>query len=479
MPERVYRFLHEIKGFSKEFADVPLETLIAESKKLSDLDLPEGSVVIVRGDIDSKKKLDAEKLDSQKATLEYCIKKGWKAVVIGHRNRPTAIDQKHFWEQSREADQTLYFYPQVTDHLSKLLGIEVHYIRNWLNRDATALTRETIDFVQEMPNGGVLVLENKRFWDDLWINLWEADEEKLRPLAQKFFTLGKNIRQNLSATLINNAVSDAKNVNFSTVGIVPFMENVVMGEQLESELHKIREARKAKLISFSGSKLDKVKQLRAVLERGHVETVVCGGLVAMALIKAQAEIDGKECCIGMVETAAQEKIDRESFVDAKILEQAKGVVLEAKKRNIKLVLPVDFKLDDETFVEGTIIPKDRYVFDIGPKSIALNANAVQEFMRKYSSAHGNDKPTVFHNGVFGVFERKEFAQGTEAWAKELKCLEEAGFHIVVGGGEGRQIAPKATVLIGGGTSVLGMSNTPLPAIKAIWMHSTGKLEKIS
>ena len=216
-----------------------------------------------------------------------------------------------------------------------------------------------------------------------------------------------------------------------------------------------------------------------MLERGHVETVVCGGLVAMALIKAQAEIDGKECCIGMVETAGQEKIDREMFVDAKTLEQGKGAVLEAKKRGIKLVLPVDFKLDDETFVEGTIIPKDRYVFDIGPKSIELNSKAVQGFMQKYSSAHGKEKPTVFHNGVFGVFEKKEFAQGTEAWAKELKRLEEAGYHIVVGGGEGREITPKATVLIGGGTSVFGMSNEPLPAVKAIWMHSTGKLEKIS
>ncbi|PIR49893.1 phosphoglycerate kinase, partial [Candidatus Peregrinibacteria bacterium CG10_big_fil_rev_8_21_14_0_10_54_7] len=289
---------------------------------------------------------------------------------------------------------------------------------------------------------------------------------------------GKNIRENLSTTLISNAVSDAKNVNFSTVGIVPFMDNVVMGEQLESELHKIKEARKAKLMSFSGSKLDKVKQLKAVLERGYVETVVCGGLVAMALIKARAELEGTDCCIGKVETAEQEHVDRERFVDAKTVEQAKGAVLAAKKHAIKLVLPVDFRLDDESYTEGTVIPNDRYAFDIGPKSVDLNAKAVQEFMSKYSQLPPYEKPTVFHNGVFGVFERKEFAQGTEAWAKELKRLEEAGFHIVVGGGEGRQIAPKATVLIGGGTSVLGMSDKPLPAVKAIWMHSTGKLERI-
>jgi 3-phosphoglycerate kinase len=464
----VFDFLKELKFKRRK---IKLEALITKSRKLKDLKLPAATAVIIRGDIDSKKKLDIEKLDSQKKTLLYAVEKGWKVILIGHRNRPTEKEQTAFFSGA-PLDDVFCFKPAVLGYLSGMIGKKIGYVRNWLNQDATAVSSEAAEYVKNMGNGDIVLFENERFWEDLWNSLWKANEAELKQLCKKYVMLGREVSEKLSSTLINNAASDAKNVNFSTCALTMFMKNVAMGEQFESEMNKIKIARKAKLVSFSGTKLEKAEQLLCVVQRGYIREIIVGGLLSLIFVKSKSILDGHAISIGKVESKEQIDLNREWYVDEKMIETGKKIWKEAQKNKIKIHCPVDFKLENGEIVDADSIPTDKYAYDIGPRTIEQNKKIIMD----YYNRHKNDgeKPTVFHNGTFGYFEKPEFAKGTEEYGKLLKFLHDNGFKIVVGGGEGRQVIKEAEVLIGGGTSILGMSNEPLPALEALWMRSAKK-----
>ena len=71
--------------------------------------------------------------------------------------------------------------------------------------------------------------------------------------------------------------------------------------------------------------------------------------------------------------------------------------------------------NDGSYVDGTNVPLDRYALDIGEKTIEQNKEVIREFIEK-NKEHASNLP-VFHNGVFGVFEKVEFGKGTKAWAE--------------------------------------------------------------
>jgi phosphoglycerate kinase len=51
-------------------------------------------------------------------------------------------------------------------------------------------------------------------------------------------------------------------------------------------------------------------------------------------------------------------------------------------------------------------------------------------------AHRGRPAVVFHNGVFGMFEKPEFEAGTKAFVGQLQRMHAAGLKVYVGGGEG-------------------------------------------
>ena len=97
-----------------------------------------------------------------------------------------------------------------------------------------------------------------------------------------------------------------------------------------------------------------------------------------------------------------------SLLEADKVDLAKNLLAEAKKRNVKLLLPVDhvvaMKPEANAVIqqigEGQAIPADKMALDIGPKTIEL-------FSR------GNlDARTIVWNGPMGVFEIPGFSKGT-------------------------------------------------------------------
>src|SRR5439155_21374876 len=123
---------------------------------------------------------------------------------------------------------------------------------------------------------------------------------------------------------------------------------------------------KAKLVVFSGIKIDKLDDLEAMIARGTICTIFSAGSLAMALKKAEALLAGKDFCLGVTEDPHKSK--ESYYIPPERIEQAKRMMQAGESQGIEFVLPVAFKRGDEQVVE-TPQPGDQQ-FDIGPKTIA-------------------------------------------------------------------------------------------------------------
>ena len=96
---------------------------------------------------------------------------------------------------------------------------------------------------------------------------------------------------------------------------------------------------------------------------------------------------------------------------------------EAKRRNFRLVLPVDHVLAESFDSAATHVtdiastPEGWMGLDIGPKTI-------DQFSREISTAR-----TIVWNGPLGMFEKPAFAQGTLAIARAVAAASSNGRYV--------------------------------------------------
>src|SRR5262249_8969071 len=160
---------------------------------------------------------------------------------------------------------------------------------------------------------------------------------------------------------------------------------------------------------------DKLDDLEAMIGRGSIEMVFTAGSLAMALKKAAAELEGKQCGLGIAEDSAH--ADKPYHIPRERIGQARRMIAEGRKKGIEFVLPVDFVVQDGRASE-TIGPQDQQL-DVGPKTSQRFADKIGEFIARHRG-----KPAVaFHNGVFGMFEDERFAEGTRRFMGQLKRLK--------------------------------------------------------
>ena len=184
---------------------------------------------------------------------------------------------------------------------------------------------------------------------------------------------------------------------------------------------------------------------------GKVDKLLIGGGMAFTFLKAQ----GKEIGKSLLE---EEKIDL-----------AKEVLEKVKKSNVKFLLPVDFIVADEfknespsMIVKADAIPSDKMGLDIGPESIKLFKQELE-----------NSK-TIVWNGPMGVFEMDNFAKGTFAIAQVLADVTAKNAITIIGGGDSAAAISKAGlddkvshVSTGGGASLEFLEGKVLPGVDAL------------
>src|SRR5271170_6232006 len=183
---------------------------------------------------------------------------------------------------------------------------------------------------------------------------------------------------------------------------------------------------------------------------GKVDSLIIGGGMAYTFLKAQGQEIGK------------------SLLEADKVELARQLLDEAKKRNLKFLLPVDHVVASKPEInavvqqvgEGQPIPADKMALDIGPKTIEL-------FSEEISTAR-----TILWNGPMGVFEVPGFSRGTLKIAHAV--ADNGGAISIVGGGDSVAAAHAAGVVdkithisTGGGASLEFLEGKKLPGVEAL------------
>jgi phosphoglycerate kinase len=410
-------------------------------------DLPPGTRVLVRCDTnvafgpDGRLESDA-RLVSLLDTLRFGRDRGWVQIVHGH----VGVD-------GRESLRP------VAEHLGRLLGRGVSFLGDWMDDRTGEVHAAAGEAVRGLAPGAVAMLENARRYP-LELCLWKPRPASLAPLLGRLTRYARTVRERLAAVHVNEGFA-ASNRDLSSALVPLAMDRVALGRHVARELRgPVRAARQAEIVVFSGAKFNKLDDLEAVVRRGRVRLVLSGGLLALPLLRADAELAGRTFEVGRPEEVPAQRID-----------QARGLLREMRRRGVELLLPADFVLEDGRVVEA--IPAGCAQRDVGPRTL-------ERFERRLA-AFASERPgaVVFHNGVLGQFERPPFEEGTRRLLATLHRLHAAGLRVYVGGGEGgtalerlgdpRRVTHRFT----GGTTILkALGDDLIPYVKSLYLAAT-------
>ena len=196
-----------------------------------------------------------------------------------------------------------------------------------------------------------------------------------------------------------------------------------------------------------GSKVSgKLEALRQLLDK--VDKVIIGGGMAFTFLKAQGYEIGN------------------SLVEDDLLDEARTIMIKARKEGVKFYLPVDVVCAQKFSEEGVAkylpsqeIPADWMGLDIGPASSRLFREVL------------NDAQTIIWNGPMGVYEMDKYAKGSMKMSHDIADTHAT---TIVGGGDTADVAQKAGdvdemtfVSTGGGASLNLIEGKKLPGIEAL------------
>jgi phosphoglycerate kinase len=433
----------------KAAPDLTLADYIRDIPGLASLeDVPAGTPVLVRGDLDSKPGSQVGdgdiRLRSMVDTLRFGQSRGWKQIVFGHIGRKP--------EGSLE---------KVAKRLGEILGFDVPLIRDWLDESSMTILPAVAKQIADAKPGAVIMLENTRKYDIERV-LWKAKPTDLPQIAPKLAKLANEFAK-LSTIYVFEAFS-AGSLDASSIAVPAAMDRVALGEYVSAEFTgPVIRSLDSQLVIFSGLKADKLDDLEAMIRRGKITRVFAAGALSGPLRKASALLDGKQFSLGVQEDPAHK--DQPYYVPPERIEQAKRLISEGREKGIKFVLPVDFVIKDGSVVTE-LKPTDEQ-FDVGPKTTELFEREIGEFLDL-------DGAVAFYNGVFGMFEDPKFEGGTRRFIPQIKRMTDNGVEVYVGGGEGGAALEKygderwAThVFTAGGTVLNALGGEPVPYLVAL------------
>lgn len=450
--DRVLKFAQTLLNPGQK---LPLDQYLAAIPTLESLgDLPSGTPVLIRGDVDAKpgdKVGEGDvRLRSMVETLKFGQSKGWKQIIFGHKGR--------------KPEETL---SKVAKRIGELLDAKVELITDWLDEATMTIKPHVKEAIDKAAPGSVLVLENVRQYK-IERALWDAKEADLANLAPNLTKLANELASKVAKVYVNEALS-AGSLDASSTIVPLAMERVALGKYIRREFEgPMMQCVKAHLVVFSGIKIDKLDDLEAMIDRGGIKHVFSAGSLAMALKKASYQLQGTDFCLGVTEDPSHS--DKPYYIPPERIEQAKKMLAKGQQQGIEFVLPADFVLADGSEKEA-LQPGDQQ-FDIGSKTLDLFSQKVDEFI---AGARARKEPTVaFHNGVFGMFEDPRFERGTKTFMTYLKRMTDAGIEVYVGGGEGGTALEKygqpdwvTHTFTAGGTVLNALGSAPIPYLMTL------------
>lgn len=376
---------------------------------ITDVDVS-GKTVFVRCDcnvpVANGRVLDARRIDASLDTIQYIRSRGGRVVLGTHLGRPKG----HEKEFSLKPVQT---------SLAKKLRVPVTLITEYPSL-------ESLRQVHTSEPGRVFLLENLRYH----AGETENSEVFARSLAD------------YADIYVNDAFSNSHRKHASMVAITRFLPSYG-GMSLGRELNMLQALNKPKrpfVIVLGGAKLStKLGLLKDLVLRA--DAILLGGAMIFTAYRALGYAVGT------------------SLVEENLEANVKHLLASKK-----IVLPVDIVVQNTNassqIVDYQAIPDDSKGLDIGPKSIQLFHNVLQEAQ------------TIFWNGPMGLFEESAYRKGTRGIITAL--LANTNAYTLVGGGDTNYALDLCKaynkfshVLLGGGASLQYLQCEALPALQVL------------
>lgn len=318
-------------------------------------------------------------------TIRSVIERGGRLVLMSHRGRP----------KGNGYESALSLKP-AADRLGEMLeGVRVIFPgEDCIGDDAKKS-------VEALGDGEVIVLENLRFH--------AAEKSGDESFAIRLASYGD--------IYCNEAFGTAHRSDASMVAVPLAMEGKprVAGLLLQKELEYLGEAvenpQRPFVAILGGAKVsDKIGAIHNLI--GKVDAILVGGAMAYTLLQANGHDLGS------------------SLVEIDKIDEARGIIQEARDSSTKLLLPLDHVCGKDLsgqspvqVTDGPDIPDDWMGFDIGPLT------------REAYGSQISTARTIIWNGPMGVFEIPPFDEGTNQLARAIVSATKDGAISIVGGGD--------------------------------------------
>ena len=397
-------------------------------KTIDDIDV-KGKRVLVRVDFNVPMKdgviTNDNRIVAALPTIKKLVADGGKVILCSHLGKP------------KNGPEAKFSLAPCAVRLSELLGQPVVFAD-----DDTVVGENAKAAVAAMNDGDVVLLQNTRF---------RKEETKNEPAFSKDLAdlVGPD------AAYVNDAFGSAHRAHCSTAGVTDYLKDTAVGYLMEKEIRYLGNAVNDPVRPFvailGGAKVaDKLNVIENLLNK--VDTLIIGGGMAYTFLAAKGYSTGT------------------SLLDAEKVEYCKDMMAKAEEKGVKQLLPVDTTIAasspspidapiDVEVVASDAIPQDKMGLDIGPKTMALYAEAVTA------------AKTVVWNGPMGVFENPTLAKGTIAVAQ---ALADSDAVTIVGGGDSAAaceqlgFASEIThISTGGGASLEFLEGQTLPGIACL------------
>lgn len=331
------------------------------------------NVPILNGNI-----LDDTKIKKSLDTINYLLKENCKIILLSHLGRVKT-----------EEDKLTNSLKPVKDMLEKYLNKPILFAKD-------ILSEETKNMALNLKSGEILLLENTRFLD-IPNKLESIRNDKVAKYIASF-----------GEVFVFDAFAVAHRDHTTVTGIAKFLPNCLgfLAEQEINMLDKtIKNPERPFAVMMGGAKVDdKLEIIKNLLPKCDY-LLLSGGIANSFLVALNLNV------------GASLKTN-----NPEIIKELKALLLKYKD---KFALPLDVvtvtTYDNNPIIKATNkIEINDVIKDIGMNSI-----------KKYKSILEKCN-TIFLNGTMGIYEEKEFANGTK---EILNILSEKKDKVTIGGGD--------------------------------------------
>ncbi|MFV2082335.1 MAG: phosphoglycerate kinase [bacterium] len=359
---------------------------------------------------------DDSRIRAALPTINHILDEGGKVILMSHLGRPKG---------QRIGRMSLR---PVARRLSRLLRQEVVMAPDCIGEEVRSM-------VDDLPQAGVILLENLRFHPGEAAN----DPEFAKQLAQ------------LGDVYVDDAFATAHRNHASVIGVPEHLSPAVAGFLMWKEINYFIKAlatpfRPLAAVLGGAKVTDKTRAIEKLVEK--VDKILLGGGMAFTFLTALGYDVGK------------------SLVEENVIDLAREIMENARERKVPIYLPVDSiaaEKRDETAVTSVVtiqeFPENLMGLDIGPATIVLFREALA------------DAKTIVWNGPMGVFELSPFNKGTFSM---IDTLAHSNALTILGGGD-TDTAVHTTgksemidyISTGGGAFLKLLEQGELPGINAL------------